>query len=315
MDEENHAAAARPEPRAITRALAWLVMVVTPLCFSTNLIFGRSIVGDVAPFTLAFIRWSAVALALSPFVFGERDRIAGLLRDAPLSVFLQGFLGMWVCGAIVYMGLGYTTATNATLIYTTSPAIIIGLEALSGARKIGLRQAAGLVIAFAGVGVIVLKGSLAALISLSFNLGDLLIAAAAFSWAIYSIRLRSPAFRSLGGPALFGLISACGAILLLPFAAMEMANGPALPVTPGVWRDIAGIIVFASLLAFSGFQFGVRVHGPSITGIFMYLMPVYGVFLSVAALGETAHAYHEAGIVLVLGGVVLATYPGRRSPA
>ena len=41
---------------------------------------------------------------------------------------LLGFLGMWICGALVYLALRYTTATNATLIYTTSSVMILLLD-------------------------------------------------------------------------------------------------------------------------------------------------------------------------------------------
>ena len=53
--------------------------------------------------------------------------------------------------------------------------------------------------------------------------------------------------------------------------------------------------------------------GASLTGIFMYLMPVYGVVLAYLFLGERLQAHHIAGIVLVLGGVLMATLPPRRS--
>ena len=35
--------------------LAYVVLVLTPLFFSSNLIFGRATVSEVAPFTLAFL--------------------------------------------------------------------------------------------------------------------------------------------------------------------------------------------------------------------------------------------------------------------
>ncbi len=70
--------------------------------------------------------------------------------------------------------------------------------------------------------------------------------------------------------------------------------------------------MFSSLLAFSGFQFGVRTLGPSVAGVFMYLLPPYGVLMAVAILGESFEPFHAAGIALVMGGVILATLPTRR---
>ena len=43
----------------------------------------------------------------------------------------------------------------------------------------------------------------------------------------------------------------------------------------------------------------------------MYLMPVYGVGMAIVFLGETLANFHIWGILLVLSGVVLATWPKR----
>ena len=65
------------------------VLLVMPLFFCSNIIFGRAIAGQVEPFTLAFIRWSLTAVILMPFVWPQinetRHMIAsfsrGLLQD------------------------------------------------------------------------------------------------------------------------------------------------------------------------------------------------------------------------------------------
>lgn len=287
-------------------------MIVAPLCFSSNLIFGRHVVGEVPPFTLAFIRWACVALALAPLALREAAAVRTALRAAPGLIALLGFLGMWICGAVVYLGLRDTTATNATLIYTTSPVFILLIEAVTAGRRIGAREIAGSLAAMIGVAVIVTRGDLAALAALDINPGDVLILAAALSWAIYSVLYRSPPLRPLSNLTLFALVSAAGAVGLAPFAAWELAGGDALPQSADAWMSVAGIVVIASLMAFSGFQYGVRTLGPSLTGIFMYLLPVYGVVLAILFLGERFEAFHGFGIAMVLGGVVLATFPAGR---
>lgn len=290
--------------------VAYIVMFLTPLFFSSNLIFGRFISAEVAPFTLAFVRWASVALILSPFIMRERPAVGEVLRRAPWHLLVLGFLGMWVCGAIVYLGLRYTTATNATLIYTASPVMIVAMEALFAGRRIGARQAVGIVVAISGVGVIILKADLAALAALEFNLGDLMLAGAAVAWSLYSVLFRNRRLSGVSGPTLFGMIATAGAITLLPFTAIEYATGAAMPVTIEAWLNIAGIVLCASVLAFSGYQYGLRRLGPSVTGVFMYLLPPYGVFLAVTFLGEAFLLYHKVGIALVMAGVILATLPG-----
>ena len=75
------------------------------------------------------------------------------------------------------------------------------------------------------------------------------------------------------------------------------------------WASIAGIVIFASVLSFSAYQYGIKKVGPALTSIFLYLLPVYGIALAVLFLGEAFRPYHAVGLVLVLGGIVLATAP------
>lgn len=289
--------------------LAYLVMFAAPLFFSTNMVFGRGVIGEVSPFMLAFLRWLAVAVALSPFMLAEAAAVRQVVQSNWPRLLLLAFLGMWVCGGLVYLALGWTTATNGTLIYTTSPVMILLLEAVFAGRRIGLREGAGALIAFLGVVTIVLRGEPAALLSLAFNIGDLIILGAAVAWSVYSILYRAPGLQALPTAALLGLIAALGAAMLLPAALVELAAGADMPATAEAWRGIAGIVVFSSLLAFSSYQFGVRHLGASLTGIFMYMMPPWGVLLAVLLLGERLQPFHGAGIALVMGGVVLATFP------
>lgn len=301
--------------QAAPGAVTYLVTALAPLFFSTNLIFGRLVVPEVAPFTLAFIRWACVALALAPFALRERAAVReALTRRAPLVVLL-GFLGMWICGALVYLALRWTTATNAVLINTTSPMFMVVLEAAFLGAAIGLRQVAGSALALAGVAVIVLRGQLSDLLGVSFSPGDLLILLSAISWAAYSILYRNEGLKRVPNLALFCLVAAAGALLLAPFSLGEMLAGEPMPATRQAWTGIAGIVLISSLLAFSAFQYGIRRIGAAAAGVFMYLMPVYGVLLAVYALGETFHPYHAAGIGLVMAGVVMATLPSRKPPA
>ncbi len=99
------------------KSSAILVMLATPLFFSTNVIFGRYLAADASPFLLALLRWAAVAVLLSPFLWRERAAARNAIGASPWRPLVLGMLGMVVCGAVVYVGLARTTATNGNLIY------------------------------------------------------------------------------------------------------------------------------------------------------------------------------------------------------
>lgn len=290
-----------------------IVILLAPAFFSTNLVFGRYVAPQTDPFMLAFLRWSLVAVILLPFALrNDAAEVMGLIRRQWPFFVLIAFFGMGISGSGVYLGLQHTTATNATLIYSITPILIILIERALLGRQSSMREGLGIVLALLGVAIIVLKGQLGTLFALDFNPGDLLIALAAMSWAGYSIMYRSERVSHLSSIVLFAMIALFGALVNLPVAGYALWQGASLPVSADAWMAIAGIVIISSLLAFSSYQFGVRRLGASTAGLFMYLMTPYGVLMAVVFLQERMQSFHYLGICLVMGGVMIATLPKSR---
>jgi drug/metabolite transporter (DMT)-like permease len=257
---------------------------------------------------MAFFRWVMAFLILLPFTWkGLRDNHVLLIQQFPL-LFLLGILGMGICGAIVYLGLGKTQATNAALIYATSPLFIVLIDRVFFGRPIATRQVLGIALAFSGMTLILMKGSLANLYAMKFNDGDILIGIASMSWAAYSTLQKRKALSGIPILPLFSAIIAMGALILAPFSLWEITHGAGLPVKLQAWASIFGVALLPSVLAFSIYKFGIKTIGPSQTGVFLYFMPVYAALLAVAFLGEHLQTYHIFGFFLVLPGVMMAAY-------
>ncbi|WP_209006200.1 DMT family transporter [Stappia sp. 28M-7] len=291
------------------RQRAFALLLVMPLFFASNIVIGRAAADTVEPWTLAFLRWLVALLILLPFAWpGLKTHGRDIVRNWDL-IGLMGLLGMWFCGAGVYFALRYTSATNGTLIYTSSPILILVLEWLFRGRAIGRREAIGIVLAILGVVAIVVKGSLAQLFALRFNAGDVIFAIAALSWAIYSVLLKRSTLSSIPTMSLFAALAFAGVVTLAPFTLVEIADTGHFPASFDAWLSIFGLASISSVLAFYCFQHGIAVVGPSTAGLFMYLLPPYGVLMAVIFLGEELHGYHFAGFLLVMAGLLLATAP------
>ncbi len=298
-----------PATDTTPRLRDWLIFLAVPFFFSSNVIFGRGVIGEVSPFVTAFLRWSFSVVFVAPFIIHDWRACLRFIQTKTALWLILGFLGMGICGGVVYWGLTMTSAANGTLIYTTSSLFIILLQRILYGRAIRRLEVLGMVIAFAGVAAIVLKGDVAQLLRLEFNLGDVAILVASISFAIYSLLLRDPAARDMASLSLFAVIALSGALVLLPPAAIELAHGGMLPSSVVAWAKIGGIILFASIAAFYCFTHTVRVFGPATAGITLYMMPPVSIVMAVVFLGERFENYHALGIVLVTGGVVLATAP------
>ncbi|MEP0520822.1 MAG: DMT family transporter [Hyphomicrobiales bacterium] len=294
---------------------AYLVLLFMPLFFCSNIVIGRVVIQETEPFILAFFRWFITGLILLAISYPSLKRSWPDFKAQWKSIFIAGFLGMWICGALVYLALKYTSASNGTLIYTSSSVLIILLEWLFRGRKIGWREIFGVPLAILGVATIVFQGNLFAILTLELNPGDGIFVLTAICWAIYSVLLRNDPFPKLPTLPLIGVVAIAGAIMLFPFAVAEAIWFQHFPTSLENWVGISALVVVSSLFPFTAYQYGVKVVGPATTGVFLYLLPPYGVGLAVLLLGETLQAFHFAGFILILGGVILATAPLKRRAA
>ena len=280
-----------------------------PLFFSTNLIFGRATVPLIEPWTLAFLRWGIAFLILFPFCWNNILQNLPIFKQYWVTLAVLGFLGMWICGAVVYFALKHTTATNGTLIYTTSPIMVVILEWQFRGRAMVAREFIGILLSITGIFAIVFQGSLQQLLQLEFSIGDLLILLSAVSFALYSLILKRSVFSNVPSLTMFAIVCFAGAATIFPFAIFEIIYFQQFPTGGQEWLNISGIVIVSSILAFLIFQIGVKQVGPSMTSLFMYLLPLYGVGLSVIFLNEVIEIYHVFGSILIIFGVIIATLP------
>src|SRR5438552_16290990 len=96
-------------------ALGLLGFLLVATAQVSNMILARGVAGSVPPFSIAFFRWSIVAIGLSPLIVAALRQQPGLLRKEGLGIAAAGFLGMFVCGGPVYLAGTTTSAINLAL--------------------------------------------------------------------------------------------------------------------------------------------------------------------------------------------------------
>ena len=232
----------------------------------------------------------------------------GAIRAEWKQLLVLGTLGMWICGAFVYIGGRSTSAVNIGLLYAASPVLIALASALWLRERLGPRQVTGVALALAGVLHILLRGDWPALLRLQINPGDAWVAVAVLCWTIYSLLLRAwPS--AFGALARLTLTAVAGIAVLVPFTLWEALAW--LP-TELSWRSFA-LIVAAALLpgagAYGAYSIMQRELGAARVGVVMYLGPLYSAVLAWLVLGEQIEGFHLVGGALILPGIYLSTRP------
>ncbi len=286
----------------IARVLLW----VTPALWSSNYIIARAADGVIAPHALALGRWCLALALILPMAGGTLLATFGQWRQEWKQMLLLGALGMWICGAFVYIGGKSTSATNIGLIYAATPVAI----ALAGTKllhePVSRWQRIGMALALGGVLYVVLKGDWRNLLQVRFTVGDGWILAAAVAWVAYTVLLQG--WRSTLAPTpRLAAINLGGVLVLLPFTLLEAWVSPGPPFSAkALW-----LIVLAGLLpgffSYQAYAYMLRELGVAKSSLVMYLSPVYAAFTAWLVLGEAPRAYHAVGAALILPAIYLAT--------
>jgi drug/metabolite transporter (DMT)-like permease len=294
-------------PHRLALVLVW----ITPALWSSNYVIARAASGVVAPHTLALGRWSLAFALMLPFVWTESDSLAVAWRQQWRQMLVLGALGMWVCGAFVYIGAESTTATNIGLIYAATPVGIAIASRVLMHESTSPLQRTGMAMAFAGVVVVIAKGDPMTLLQVRFAIGDLWIVAAAASWVAYSV-LQQYWPSTLGARQRLACITVGGLLVLLPFTLIEnaVAATPPLTIKAFVLIGLAGTL--PGFLSYQAYAVMLRELGATKAGVVMYLSPLYAAYTAWWFLGETPRWYHGVGAALILPSIYLATMASSR---
>ena len=297
-----------PDPLRWLSNQPYLLLSLTSLFWAGNIVLGRYAAGHVPPMTLSCIRWTGAFVMLLPFAWRHlRTDWPALRARLPLMVVLSA-TGFAINNALSYWALQYTQALNALLIQSSGPLFVALWSLLLFGVRLTFAQFAGIAISLAGVLTIILRGDPAALASIEFNKGDVMVAGAVLAFGLYSALMpRRPVTHQL---SLIAFTTAGGALLLLPFSVWEISSGVTLKFDTLTLVTVVYVVIFPSTLSYLFFNRGIALIGPNRAAPFFHLMPVFGSAMAILLLGEQPQLFHLVGYLLVLAGVIIASRRG-----
>jgi drug/metabolite transporter (DMT)-like permease len=293
------------------QARAYVLLGLVMLLWAGNSIVARAVRNDVGPFVLSFVRWAGASLVLLPFALGPLRRDWAALRQSWPIMLVLSLSGIAAFNAIMYTGLHYTTATNGLLLQAAIPPTVLAADRLLFGARAGWVQWLGVVASMLGVAVIVFQGQPSHVLGFRFGLGDGLVLLACADWAFYTVMLRK---RPAVSPLSFLLATfLVGLAAISPLALWEALTGPPVRWGAGVGAAFLYVALLPSLLSYLIYNHAADVVGPARAGQAITLLPLFGALLSALLLGEALHAYHFAGMALILIGIVVSALAPRQA--
>lgn len=242
-----------------------------------------------APLFMAIGWWQSSKLA--PLSWADRLRILGL-----------GFVGYYLSSFLDFLGLQYITAGLERLILFLTPSFVLLATALGFKRKISGRQWLSLVLAYAGI-VLVLAHDL----EVGGNqvwIGAVLVLGSAISYAIYLIASGELVAR-IGSLRLVSYAMCVStACCVIQYAVLGRPWGELLQPAPVMWLSLVNS-VFCTVLPVSMTMMAVARIGAPMASQAGMVGPVSTLFLGFWLLGEPITAVQLLGSALVMFGIYL----------
>lgn len=290
------------------RRLALFYATAVSVIWGLSFLSTKVSIAVLPPMTIAAARFVMAVILLLAIALAKRENLRLKLKDVPLMA-LTGLMGISIYFLCENNGIALLTASESSLVIATIPVLTMLVERIAVGTRLGRRAYVGAALSFGGVALIVMPSLGSRSSSL---LGFLYMGGAAAAWVVYAL-LTKPLSRSYGRISVTFWQSFFGLLGCVPFALAER----------GAWRMPGTVVilnlvylgVFCSAIGYWLYVEALDALGAGTSSVFLNLVPVVSVAAAFVLLGERLGIESLAGGVVAVGGVYLATTPGRASKA
>jgi drug/metabolite transporter (DMT)-like permease len=269
----------------------------------------------MSPITLTFLRFAFADVLFLGYLFLKKgDRSLPAKKDLPVLVAL-GFLGF--TGYHFLLNLGESdpdvTAGTAALIIASDPAFIALLAIPLLKQKLSPIRTAGIVMAFAGLGVMIFFAHPGSQFRFALSAGALEIVPPAIFTAFYLVLGRK--YLERYRPFVFVAYTIMlGTLLALPIVLVSWSTF-VRDLANLTWNGLFPVLFLAVCPTFIAYGIWFRAlerMPAAAAGAYLYLSTLTAVLGGFILLGETITGAAIVGGAMVIGGVVVAQQLGRR---
>jgi len=276
-------------------------LLLAVLFLGSNFVAVKYTVGEMPPLPFVAMRFTLaglVALALVRLLEpggkpGRRD----LLAMAGV-----GILGVGANNVAVTLGVSMTTASDTALIFASVPVWGMVLGSVLGLERPTRGGVLGVLVAIAGVGVVVGGGLGGSGTSLA---GNLLVIVATVCWGSYAV-LSLPLLDRHSPLVVAAYTMLPAGLAAWPLALTGLGGTGWGGVGGGAWAAFAYSTFFVAAFGFWAWQRGISGVGANRALVYQYLITLVGVASGVALLGEGLTINKVVGGAIILAGVYLA---------
>ena len=291
--------------------LAYFSLITTSLIWSAGAVLIKYSLNYTTPYTFLFFRFAIVAIIFLPILVNTIRKEKLTLMELA-NLFLVGTLSTTVTLVLLFWGTKLTSATEAVIINSLSPIFIITGAAIFLKEKVTRWQKIGISLAFLGSLAAIIQPLVQNNISGSSITGNILVLAAAMTWAGFTLIIRKNEKAKKFSPISVTSTSfIAGFVTIAPFYFLQDPQNRILLGSLVSHQAFPGIIymaVLGSCIAYFTYNLGYSLIDATKASIFTYLQPVFSVPMAIVFLGDKIDTFIILGAILILTGIFLTEY-------
>lgn len=280
-----------------------LWMLFTVIIWGVNLTVVKFGLSEFPGHVFNWLRLFGASVLLFLFLLLRGESLS-LSRSEFWRIIFLGFLGNTFYQVLFIEGINLTTASNASLIMTSSPVFIALLSTWFRVESLPREGWVGIFLSFLGLYLVITQRTGGLTLSSRYWRGDLMILLGNLGWAGYTIFSR-PLLSKLSPLKLAATTMAAGAFLYLPFGLASAGRFRSSAVDVKGWAALFFSFIFALGVGFVVWYHSLRRIGNSRTGIYSYLTPLVAIITAHFALGEKITSLQAFGGLIILFGFSL----------
>ncbi|GGA97555.1 DMT family transporter [Puia dinghuensis] len=234
-------------------------------------------------------------------------------------VVLLGLLGYYLSSFFDFIGLQYISAGLERLILFLYPSFSVLINAVVFRQRISRAQFWALALTYLGIGIAYFGELKIDTANPHFYWGSFLIFLCSITYAFYlSGTGRMVPVLGAAKFTTYSMLAATGAVLLHYFVRQLAQGGVLLPVSTGsggLWGYGVLLALVATVIPSFMLSAGMKIIGPNNAAIVTSVGPVSTILQAHFLLGDPIFAEQVVGTVLVITGVLIIGWKGRKAEA
>lgn len=267
-------------------------------------IVAKATLHDIDPITLTLLRSILAACIMALFVLLKKPLLK-IERVDYLRIFWLSLLAVPINQFVFLYGISQTTASNAALLYATTPVVVLILSRIILKEPATWRKIVGVIVALVGVVVVIFEDGFQ--LNSAHTQGNLLLVVAVLAWSLTTI-YGKPMIRKYGAFYVTSLVLVAGMVLYLPLGILYGNLTLLSALSAPDWWGVLYLGIGTSILGYFFWYYPLGKIDASKVAIFSNAQPFFTTILAVILLGQDISTTFALGGLVTITGVVLVQF-------